>query len=240
MPPREPGDASGRRRILAEGPAGTDPGGRGRRRRRRAGRWGPKRIALAVIVALVVVWLARQGGRRPAPLRRRHAERHDARGALLRRRQRLHADLRPDARGQHGARLALPARRLPRARDAGALVQAGDRRRRLGLSLSPATTDATYSLLGWIVPLLIATAIIGVIGVLIQQVFLRWNQGQDLRQALITIALSVIIADQMLAAFGGISQGHQDADRLARQRSTCPATSASASSAAWSCSARRC
>ena len=41
---------------------------------------------------------------------------------------------------------------------------------------------------------------------LIQQVFLRWNQGQDLRQALITIALSVIFADQMLAAFGGISK----------------------------------
>ena len=44
------------------------------------------------------------------------------------------------------------------------------------------------------------------LGVLIQQVFLRWNQGQDLRQALITIALSVIFADQMLAAFGGISK----------------------------------
>ena len=75
----------------------------------------------------------------------------------------------------------------------------------LGLSLNP-EGDATYSLLGWIIPLLLATAIIGVIGVLMQQIFLRWNQGQDLRQALITIALSVIIADQMLAAFGGISQ----------------------------------
>ena len=75
----------------------------------------------------------------------------------------------------------------------------------LGLSLS-GETDTTYSLLGWIVPLLLATAIIGVIGVVIQQVFLRWNQGQDLRQALITIALSVIFADQMLAAFGGISK----------------------------------
>ena len=75
----------------------------------------------------------------------------------------------------------------------------------LTLSLS-GETGAEYSLLGWIIPLLLATAIIGVIGVLIQQVFLRWNQGQDLRQALITIALSVIIADQMLAAFGGISK----------------------------------
>jgi branched-chain amino acid transport system permease protein len=75
----------------------------------------------------------------------------------------------------------------------------------LGLSLS-GTDETRYSLLAWILPLLLATAIIGVIGVLIQQVFLRWNQGQDLRQALITIALSVILADQMLAAFGGISK----------------------------------
>ena len=75
----------------------------------------------------------------------------------------------------------------------------------LGLSLT-GESDTTYSLMGWIVPLLLATAIIGVIGVVIQQVFLRWNQGQDLRQALITIALSVIFADQMLAAFGGIAK----------------------------------
>jgi branched-chain amino acid transport system permease protein len=75
----------------------------------------------------------------------------------------------------------------------------------LGLSLSGAT-DADYSFIAWFFPLVLATILIGVIGVLLQQVFLRWNQGQDLRQALITIALSVIIADQMLAAFGGISK----------------------------------
>ena len=75
----------------------------------------------------------------------------------------------------------------------------------LGISLS-GTGGAEYDLVSWVVPLLLATAIIGVIGVVIQQVFLRWNQGQDLRQALITIALSVIFADQMLAAFGGISK----------------------------------
>jgi branched-chain amino acid transport system permease protein len=75
----------------------------------------------------------------------------------------------------------------------------------LGLSLSGAS-DAEYSVFAWFVPLVLATLIIGVIGVVLQQVFLRWNQGQDLRQALITIALSVIIADQMLAYFGGISK----------------------------------
>ena len=36
--------------------------------------------------------------------------------------------------------------------------------------------------------------------------FLRWNQGQDLRQALITIAISIILADQMLAHFGGVAE----------------------------------
>ena len=75
----------------------------------------------------------------------------------------------------------------------------------LGLSLSGAS-DAEYGLFAWLVPLVVATLVIGVLGVVLQQVFLRWNQGQDLRQALITIALSVIIADQMLAGFGGISK----------------------------------
>jgi branched-chain amino acid transport system permease protein len=53
----------------------------------------------------------------------------------------------------------------------------------------------------WVIPLAV-----GAIGLVMQQVFLRWNQGQDLRQALITIAISVIIADQALAHFGGIAQ----------------------------------
>ena len=75
----------------------------------------------------------------------------------------------------------------------------------LGLSLS-GTSETEYGLAGWLIPLLVATLLIGLLGVAIQQVFLRWNQGQDLRQALITIALSVIIGDQMLARYGGISQ----------------------------------
>src|SRR5215210_4445685 len=58
----------------------------------------------------------------------------------------------------------------------------------------------------WVLPLLGASLAIGVIGLVMQQVFLRWNQGQELRQALITIAISVIIADQALANFGGIAQ----------------------------------
>src|SRR6202165_1969248 len=68
-------------------------------------------------------------------------------------------------------------------------------------------TAATVT--SWVVPLVVATIVIGLTGVLMQQVFLRWNQGQDLRQALITIAISVILADQMVAHFGGIAEAIQ-------------------------------
>ncbi len=58
----------------------------------------------------------------------------------------------------------------------------------------------------WVLPLVIAALAVAAIGLVMQQVFLRWNQGQDLRQALITIAISVIIADQVVANFGGIAE----------------------------------
>jgi branched-chain amino acid transport system permease protein len=47
----------------------------------------------------------------------------------------------------------------------------------------------------WLVPLLVAAPCIMVVGLVVQQAFLRWTQGQELRQALITIAVSVIVAD---------------------------------------------
>jgi branched-chain amino acid transport system permease protein len=58
----------------------------------------------------------------------------------------------------------------------------------------------------WIIPLVVASLAVGLIGLVMQQLFLRWNQGQDLRQALITIAIGIIIADQTLAHFGGIAE----------------------------------
>src|SRR3954447_9593544 len=71
-----------------------------------------------------------------------------------------------------------------------------------GLGLS----SAQVGLSQWLLPLLAAAAIVGGVGLLMQQLFLRWNQGQDLRQALITIAISIILADQMLAHFGGVAE----------------------------------
>jgi branched-chain amino acid transport system permease protein len=76
----------------------------------------------------------------------------------------------------------------------------------LSLSAGGGGGGGDYNVVGWIVPVLMATLIIGVLGIALQQVFLRWNQGQDLRQALITIAISVVAADQMLAAYGGIAK----------------------------------
>lgn len=62
------------------------------------------------------------------------------------------------------------------------------------------------SILDWVLPMLVGALVVAVIGVVMQQVLLRWNQGQDLRQALITLAVAVIMADQMLAHFGGLAQ----------------------------------
>lgn len=62
------------------------------------------------------------------------------------------------------------------------------------------------SILAWVVPMLVGAGVVAIIGVVMQQVFLRWNQGEELRQALITLAISVIMADQMLKEFGGLAQ----------------------------------
>ena len=154
------------------------------------------RVLLVLVVALVARLGRLQGGAEPAGLRHRRDERPHARRALLRRRERLHAHLRPHARRQHGARLAVHARWLLRASSSSRRSRAA---RRLGLRASEA------GLGDWIVPLVVASLAVGVIGLVMQQLFLRWNQGQDLRQALITIAISIIIADQTLAHFGGIA-----------------------------------
>lgn len=62
------------------------------------------------------------------------------------------------------------------------------------------------SLTSWVVPMLVGALVAAVVGLVIQQVFLRWNQGQELRQALITLAITVVLADQMLREFGGLAQ----------------------------------
>jgi branched-chain amino acid transport system permease protein len=53
----------------------------------------------------------------------------------------------------------------------------------------------------WVLPMIVAAGVVAVVGLVVQQLLLSWNQGQDLRQALITIAVSVIVADQVIAHF---------------------------------------
>src|SRR5262245_17233801 len=67
-------------------------------------------------------------------------------------------------------------------------------------------TPEDVDMLSWIVPLLVGSAIAAIVGLVMYEVFLRWNQGQELRQALITLAIAVILADQMLARWGGLAQ----------------------------------
>lgn len=73
----------------------------------------------------------------------------------------------------------------------------------VGLTRNIEPGDVT--IFSWVVPLLVGAGIAAVVGVVMQQLFLRWNQGQELRQALITLAISVILADQMLREFGGLA-----------------------------------
>jgi branched-chain amino acid transport system permease protein len=68
------------------------------------------------------------------------------------------------------------------------------------------STDIDRLFVEWIGPLLLGSLVVAAIGVAVQQLLLRWNQGQDLRQALITIAISIIAADLMLNEFGGVAK----------------------------------
>ena len=74
-------------------------------------------------------------------------------------------------------------------------------RRITGSGDLPPTADQV-TLWNWLAILLGATAVIALFGLLCQQVLLRWNQGQDLRQALITVALSIVIIDQLVPKLG--------------------------------------
>jgi branched-chain amino acid transport system permease protein len=65
---------------------------------------------------------------------------------------------------------------------------------------------ADVRIIDWLVPLLVGATVAAAVGLVIHQVFLQWNEGQELRQALITLAITVVLADQMLREFGGLAQ----------------------------------
>ena len=168
--------------------------------------WTPGRVVLAVIAAIVVIWLVikaadnwRQfmtvtlNGLTLSALYFVVASGFTLIFGLMRVVNMAHGSL-----YLFGGYLALNFQQKLFQEDSGGL--------NLSLSAGGGGGGGEYNLIGWLVPLLMATLIIGVLGIVLQQVFLRWNQGQDLRQALITIAISVVAADQMLAAYGGIAK----------------------------------
>jgi branched-chain amino acid transport system permease protein len=58
----------------------------------------------------------------------------------------------------------------------------------------------------WYLGILVGIGAAAVFGLAMQAALLGWMQGQELRQALVTIGVSIIVADQLLAVFGGTSR----------------------------------
>lgn len=70
----------------------------------------------------------------------------------------------------------------------------------LGAYIGFEVSDATGS---WVLGLLMAGIVVAAAGAALQVSILSWMQGQDLRQALATIGVSIVAADLMLAQWGG-------------------------------------
>jgi branched-chain amino acid transport system permease protein len=55
----------------------------------------------------------------------------------------------------------------------------------------------------WVLGLIVAFVIVALLGILLQIFIFRWMEGQDLRQTLVTIGISTVLADLMLWSYGG-------------------------------------
>ena len=55
----------------------------------------------------------------------------------------------------------------------------------------------------WVLGFVAAFVLVGLIGVVLQVVVFRRMEGEDLRQTLVTIGISIVVADLMLWAWGG-------------------------------------
>jgi branched-chain amino acid transport system permease protein len=55
----------------------------------------------------------------------------------------------------------------------------------------------------WVFSLIAAFVIVALVGIVLQFTIFRWMEGEDLRQTLVTIAISLILADIMLWRWGG-------------------------------------
>jgi branched-chain amino acid transport system permease protein len=55
----------------------------------------------------------------------------------------------------------------------------------------------------WLLALIAAFVVSALIGIIMQFLIFRWMEGQDLRQTLVTIGLSIVFADILLWGYGG-------------------------------------
>ena len=55
----------------------------------------------------------------------------------------------------------------------------------------------------WIASFVVAFVAVAILGMLLQVTIFRWMEGQDLRQTLVTIGVSIVMADIMLWVWGG-------------------------------------
>jgi branched-chain amino acid transport system permease protein len=66
----------------------------------------------------------------------------------------------------------------------------------LGWSVGTATSS-------WMAALVASFVVVAFLGILMQVFLFRWMEGQDLRQTLVTIGLSIVLADLLLWGYGG-------------------------------------
>jgi branched-chain amino acid transport system permease protein len=88
----------------------------------------------------------------------------------------------------------------------------------------------------WLLSFLCAFVLIAVMGIILQFVVFRRMEGEDLRQTLVTIGISIVLADIMLWGWGGTSYQILTPDWL-RGPMTCRWWSACAARENWSISA---
>ena len=55
----------------------------------------------------------------------------------------------------------------------------------------------------WMFSFVVAFAAVAIVGIVLQVTIFRWMEGQDLRQTLVTIGVSIVAADIMLWIWGG-------------------------------------
>ncbi len=66
--------------------------------------------------------------------------------------------------------------------------------------------SAAHATGNWFVGVVVAAVVLAGVGFVLYQGLIRWMPGEDLRQALVTLGLSIVVADLLLASYGGLTK----------------------------------